>query len=134
MAHRDQIAERVLEAWALWNKGDHDNWIKLFHPDIVISDPVGAPLKHGMEAVEKSWEAGFSLEPWYVVPSRIIVCGNTAAFSACHTSTLEGRRVLVNDIEIWEMAEDLRVIGLTAFYDPPVGIPEYFLPADTTIA
>ena len=130
MPTREQIVDKVLEVWQLWNRADHDGWVKLFHPDIVIVDPVGAPPKHGLDAVETSWVAGFSLEPWYVVPSNIIVCGNTAAFGASHTSTLEGKRVLLNDIEIWEFADDGRVIGLTAYYEPFAGTPDYFQPSN----
>jgi hypothetical protein len=122
------VVDRVLEAWYRWNQGDHDGWIAIWHPDLVIDDPVGAPTKHGLEAAEKSWEAGFSQQPWFVVPSDIHVCGNVASFSASHLSVLEGRRVLLTDVEVWELADDGRFIRLSAYYEPLPGTPDYFLP------
>lgn len=100
----------------------------MWHPDAVIDDPVGAPTKYGLSAVEKSWEAGFSLEPWFVVPGAIHVCGNAGAFTASHLSILGGQRVLMTDIEIWELADDGRFIRVQAYYEPLPGTPDYFVP------
>jgi steroid delta-isomerase len=127
MLDRQQIVDTVLEGWNRWNLADHDGWLKLFHPDIVIDDPVGAPTKHGLEAAEKSWEAGFSLDPWFVVPGPVIVCGNKAAFTASHMSVLGGRPVMIQDVEIWEFADDGRISRVSAYYEPAAGTPDYFL-------
>ena len=130
MLPRQQVVDKVLEVWHHFNNGDHDRWIAMFHPDLVVHDPVGSPLKFGIEAAEKSWEAGFSLEPWTVVPGDIIVCGNIATFTASHMSTLNGIRVLLKDIEVWELADDGRFISVTAYYEPLEGTPDYFLPTE----
>ena len=103
----------------------------MWHPDAVIDDPVGAPTKYGLEAVEESWRAGFSQEPWFVVPGEIHVCGNAGAFTASHLSILGGKRVLMTDIEIWELADDGRFIRVQAYYEPLPGTPDYFLPTTT---
>jgi steroid delta-isomerase len=125
---RQQVVDAVIEAHHRWNIGDRAGWIAMWHPDAVIDDPVGAPTKYGLSAVEKSWEAGFSQEPWFVVPGEIHVCGNAAAFTASHLSILDGHRVLMTDIEIWELADDGRFIRVQAFYEPLPGTPDYFLP------
>src|SRR5207244_3731827 len=83
------VVDAVIEAHHRWNTGDRGGWIAMWHPDAVIDDPVGAPTKYGLSAVEKSWEAGFSQEPWFVVPGEIHVCGNAAAFTAWHLSILD---------------------------------------------
>ena len=127
---RNQVVETVLEMFHRWNTGDRDGWIAMWHPDCVIDDPVGAPTKRGLTAVEQGWEAGFSLEPWVIVPGPITVCGNTAAFTASHMSTLDGRRVVLHDIELWELADDGRFLRVQAYYEPLPGTPDYFLPAD----
>jgi steroid delta-isomerase len=102
----------------------------MWHPDAVIDDPVGAPTKHGLDAVAKSWDEGFSQDPWFVVPGEIHVCGNAAAFTASHLSILNGTRVLMTDIEIWELADDGRFIRVAAYYEPLAGTPDYFVPTD----
>jgi len=132
MLPRQQVEDAILEVWHRWNQGDHDGWTAMFHPDVVLDDPVGAPTKHGLEAVEQSWQAGFSLDPWFVVPGAIHVCGNVAAFSAVHLSVLNGQRVRLTDIEVWELADDGRFIRVSAYYEPFAGTPDYFVPkADT---
>ena len=128
MLPRQQVVDAIIEVHHRWNTQDREGWIAMWHPDAVIDDPVGAPTKHGLEAVEESWRAGFSQEPWYVVPGAIHVCGNAGAFTASHLSILDGKRVLMTDIEIWELAEDGRFIRVQAYYEPLPGTPDYFLP------
>ncbi len=125
---RQQVVDTVLEQLHRWNAGDREGWISLFHEDITIDDPVGVPTKRGIEAVHASWDAGFSLEPWLIVPGPIIVCGNAAAFSASHMSTLGGQRVVLQDIEVWELADDGRFVAVRAYYEPIAGTPDYFVP------
>jgi steroid delta-isomerase len=125
---RQQVVDTALELLHRWNTGDREGWISMFHEDVAIDDPVGVPTKHGMEAVHASWDAGFSLEPWLIVPGPIIVCGNAAVFSASHMSTLDGKRVVLQDIEVWELADDGRVIRVHAYYEPLTGTPDYFVP------
>jgi hypothetical protein len=125
---RQQVVDTVLELLHRWNTGDRDGWIAMWHEDCTIDDPVGAPTKHGLAAVHQSWDAGFSLEPWLIVPGPIIVCGNAAAFHASHMSTLGGQRVVLQDIEIWELADDGRFNRVRAYYEPFEGTPDYFVP------
>jgi steroid delta-isomerase len=130
MLPRQQVVDAVIEAHHRWNSRDREGWIAMWHPDAVIDDPVGAATKHGLDAVAKSWDEGFSQDPWFVVPGEIHVCGNAAAFTASHLSILDGRRVLMTDIEIWELADDGRFIRVAAYYEPLAGTPDYFLPTD----
>jgi steroid delta-isomerase len=129
---RQQVVDTVLELLHRWNTGDRDGWIAMWHEDCTIDDPVGAPTKHGLEAVHQSWDAGFSLEPWLIVPGPIIVCGNAAAFNASHMSTLGGQRVVLQDIEVWELTDDGRFNRVRAYYEPLPGTPDYFVPTAAT--
>ena len=57
--------------------------------------------------------------------------GTTIALGIMLLLILGGQRVLMTDIEIWELAEDGRFIRVQAYYEPLPGTPDYFLPTTT---
>lgn len=113
-----------------WNARDQAAWSALFADDVTFDDPVGAPTKHGHDAVRQSWER--SLTPgrsWHLVPTRIVVCGDEAAVLMRNEGDLDGRRVVVDSVEIWRVGADGRVTAVRSYFeaDPAVNDP-YFVP------
>ena len=111
-----------------WNARDQQQWSALFAEEVVFEDPVGAPPKHGLEAVRNSWER--SLTPgreWRLVPARIVACGSEAAVVMRNEGNLDGRSVLVESLEVWRVREDGLVVSVRAFFEPdPAVQSEYF--------
>ncbi len=111
-----------------WNTRDQQRWSALFADEVVFEDPVGAPPKHGREAVRDSWER--SLTPgreWRLVPARIVACGSEAAVVMRNEGNLEGRSVLVESLEVWRVREDGLVVSVRAFFEPdPAVQSDYF--------
>ena len=111
-----------------WNARDQQKWSALFADEVVFEDPVGAPPKHGLEAVRNSWER--SLTPgreWRLVPARIVACASEAAVVMRNEGNLEGRSVLVESLEVWRVREDGLVVSVRAFCEPdPAVQSDYF--------
>src|SRR5947209_7839160 len=111
-----------------WNARDQQSWSRLFAADVVFEDPVGAPPKHGAEAVRESWER--SLTPgreWHLVPTRIIACGGEAAVVMRNEGNLHGTSVVVETLEVWRVGDDGLVTSIRAFFEPdPEVQSEYF--------
>ncbi len=111
-----------------WNARDQRAWSALFADEVVFEDPVGAPPKHGRDAVRASWER--SLTPgreWRLVPARIIACGDEAAVLMRNEGNLHGRSVVVEGVEIWRVRGDGLVTSVRAFFEPdPAVQTDYF--------
>ncbi len=114
---------------ALWNARRQSEWEGLFAADVTFDDPVGAPTKHGRDAVRASWER--SLTPgreWRLVPTRIVVCGEEAAVVMRNEGTLHGRRVDVESVEIWKVDAAGLVTAVRAYFEPdPEVQSDYFI-------
>lgn len=122
-----------------WNDRDQAAWTALFAEDVTFDDPVGAPTKHGAQAVRDSWER--SLTPgrsWRLVPERIVVCADEAAVQMRNEGTFSpepgsnetgDRHVVVHSIEIWTVGADGRVGAVRAYFEPdPAVNTDYFVP------
>jgi steroid delta-isomerase len=125
----DQVRSAVERHCQLWNERRQPEWEALFADEVTFDDPVGAPTKHGREAVRSSWER--SLTPgreWRLVPTRIVVCADEAAVLMRNEGTLHGERVDVDSIEIWKVDDAGLVIAVRAYFqsDPDVQ-SDYFV-------
>jgi hypothetical protein len=111
-----------------WNARNQQLWSALFADEVVFEDPVGAPPKHGPEAVRGSWER--SLTPgreWRLVPERIFAAEYEAAVVMRNEGNLHGRSVLVESLEIWRVRDDGLVTSVRAFFEPdPTVQTDYF--------
>jgi steroid delta-isomerase len=123
------LARRAVERHCeYWNSRAQQAWSALFADEVVFEDPVGAPPKHGPEAVRESWER--SLTPgreWHLVATRIIACGSEAAVVMRNEGDLHGTSVVVETLEIWRVRDDGLVTSIRAFFEPdPQVQSDYF--------
>jgi ketosteroid isomerase-like protein len=113
-----------------WNERDRDAWTALFTDDVTFDDPVGAPTKHGRDAVRDSWERSLTTgRSWRLVPTRIIVCADEAAVLMRNEGDLSGEQVVVESVEIWKVGADGRVRAVRAYFEADATVhDDYFLP------
>ncbi|MEZ4352333.1 MAG: nuclear transport factor 2 family protein [Myxococcota bacterium] len=80
MPTRAQIENAIHNHFDAWNAGDRARWIANWHPDVVMEDPVGGPLKEGLGAVEKSWDHSFQTgHSWRLERIFTSICLDRAA-------------------------------------------------------
>lgn len=103
-----------------WNAVDRESWIRLFSLEVTFEDPVGAPVKRGMEAVHNSWDRSFRPgRRWYLRPRQIVEAGSEAAVVMHNEGHLEGQVVEVNGIEIFTVDDTGLIVGVRSFFDQP---------------
>ncbi len=110
----------VLSHCEYWNTRRRDEWMKLFSDAVVFEDPVGAPPKHGPEAIRNSWDR--SLTPgreWTLHPLRIVGTAREVAVQMHNKGVLDGREVEVHGIEIWKVDDRGLVVSVRAFFAQP---------------
>lgn len=115
-----------------WNSMDRDRWVALFSSDMVFEDPVGAPPKSGLDAVNKTWDRSFTPgRRWILHPRQVVAGGGGEAAVVMHNvGELGDKRVEVDSIEIFSVDDDGRIVRVRAFFDQPTEfeLAEWFTP------
>ena len=112
-----------------WNNMDRAKWVGLFSPRVVFEDPVGAPPKHGLEAVHNSWDRSFRPgRRWYLQPQHVVEAGTEAAVVMHNEGHLGEEIVQVHGIEIFTVDAAGLIISVRSFFDQPTefALDEYF--------
>lgn len=112
-----------------WNAMDRDRWVDLFSPTVVFEDPVGAPPKHGSDAVHNSWDRSFRPgRRWYLRPQHIVEAGLEAAVVMHNEGHLGEEIVHVHGIEIFTVDSAGLIVSVRSFFDQPTefALDEYF--------
>ncbi|MBM3828481.1 MAG: nuclear transport factor 2 family protein [Actinobacteria bacterium] len=110
---------------------NRDAWVALFSPAVTFEDPVGAPTKHGVEAVHNSWDRSFRPgRRWYLHPRQIVEAGFEAAVVMHNEGHLEDRVVEVRGIEIFTVDATGLIVSIRSFFDQPTefALDDYFTP------
>lgn len=123
MSTPEEMRARVLEHFELWNTG-HDEpsvferWLDLFTPDCSIEEPVGTPIRRGMQRV--GWANGHSadrrtrIEPVLVIASAN---GPEAASVARVVVESAGATLAFDYVGVWTFADDGRIASSRIFVD-----------------
>jgi len=112
-----------------WNAMDRGRWVDLFSPTVVFEDPVGAPPKHGSDAVHNSWDRSFRPgRRWYLRPQHIVEAGLEAAVVMHNEGHLGEEIVHVRGIEIFTVDGAGLIVSVRSFFDQPTefALDEYF--------
>lgn len=112
-----------------WNAMNRTSWVGLFSPMVVFEDPVGAPSKHGSDAVHNSWDRSFRPgRRWYLRPQHIVEAGLEAAVVMHNEGHLGENIVQVRGIEIFTVDDAGLIISVRSFFDQPTefALDEYF--------
>ena len=133
MPTRDQIESALRTHFEAWNAGDRTRWIANWHPDVVMMDPVCGPEKHGVAAVEKSWDQSFQTgHRWRLEPIFMSICEDQAAVHVRNHGEINGEKVELDSIEIYWIDDDAKVTRVQTYFSPPEGqtLDPFFMQKD----
>jgi hypothetical protein len=131
----EQIEKAMETHFSAWNRKDRETWIRNFAPDIALEDPVGGPEKRGREALEKSWDRSFQGgHDWKIEPLFQCICGSEAAHLVRSTGVIDGRRIVVEGVEVYTIDDAGRIARVRTWFRAPAGesLDPYFSPAGGT--
>jgi hypothetical protein len=123
--HDEEIRDVIEASYALWNANDRHGWLehwKSVTPGVhTLEDPIGTPPKIGWEILAEVWDRT-GRDRLHITAQRIIVCGNEGV-AVCHNEgTVQGRRVVIESVDLYQFSDD----GSThsrSFWQIPHGLP-----------
>lgn len=119
MATKDEIIALVDRYLEVFSEGDKGGYLALFAEDGTVEDPVGTDVHRGREAIAAFWDGVRGLSPVIELvptgPPR--VAGHEVAFPMQAISTIGDDRVVVDIIDVFDVAPDGRISSMRAFWD-----------------
>jgi ketosteroid isomerase-like protein len=114
------VRATVEEHFRRWAKEDREGWLSLFHPDVVIEDPIGQPPMRGMAGAATVYDRarGFTVAP-------VLIQAHSSEAAVVVTNVgLRGEFTIITTIEIWAVDDDGLVTGLRVFpFTTPIPFP-----------
>ena len=134
MSSRDRVETAVRTHFEAWNAADRSRWTSIWHPEVVMFDPVGGPEKRGSAAVEKMWDRAFQPgHSWQIEPVFMTVCDDQAAVYVRNRGNLEGQIVELESIEIYWVGSDGRIARVNSYFSVAEGqvLDPYWMNTDS---
>jgi ketosteroid isomerase-like protein len=117
----ERVRATVEEHFRRWAREDREAWLSLFHPDVVIEDPIGQPTMHGLAGAATVYDRARGLT---VAPVLIQVHASEAAILVTNVGDVRGEFTVITTIEIWTVNDDGLVTGLRVFpFTTPTPFP-----------
>ena len=119
MADSTQIRDTVNRYVAAFSAGDRVAWLGTFADDATLEDPVGSPVRTGMEAIGEFFDQMPSLADSITLTLNgpVIVCGPEAAFSFRAQSKVGESTFELDVIDVMTFGADARITAQRAFAD-----------------
>jgi hypothetical protein len=116
---QERVREAVSEHYRRWARHDRSGWLSLFHPDVLIDDPVGEPTLHGLAGAATVYDR---MPGWTIAPVILQVHTSEAAIVVTNVGDgPNGQLSIVHTIEIWTVDDDGLITGLRVYpYSMPV--------------
>jgi hypothetical protein len=119
----EQVESVVQSHFQFWNAGDKSQWTLIWHPEIIMLDPVGNPEKHGSSAIQDTWDRAFQPgHSWKLEPVFMSVCADQAAVHILNHGNLDGVIVELETIEIYWVGDDERIARLNTYFTVKEGM------------
>lgn len=118
MAEPDQIRETVARYVATF-KDDRAGWLALWSADATLEDPVGSPVRHGIDEIAEFYDQSqASADRVELRPDGpVIVLGHEASFRFFARPTLGGTPFSLPAIDVMTFDDDARITSQRAFVD-----------------
>ncbi len=117
MPTREQVETAVRTHFEAWNASDHSRWAPIWHPDLIMLDPVGGPEKRGASAIQNTWDRAFQPgHSWRLEPIFMTVCDDQAAVHVLNHGNLDGRIIELESIEIYWVGDDGRIARVNTYF------------------
>lgn len=118
MADPDAIRTTVEQYLARF-ADDREGWLALWVPDATMEDPVGSPVRHGIDAIAEFYDQSqASADRVELRPDGpVIVLGHEASFRFFARPTLGGTPFSLPAIDVMTFDDDARITSQRAFVD-----------------
>ncbi len=118
MTDADAIRSTV-EQYVARFSDDRDGWLALWAPDATMEDPVGSPVRHGVEAIAEFYDQSQASSDRVELrlDGPVIVLGSEASFRFHARPTLGGTTFSVPVIDVMTFDDQARITSQRAFVD-----------------
>jgi steroid delta-isomerase len=124
MADAEQIRATIQTYAERFSAGDREGWLALWADDATMDDPVGAPIKKGLDEIAAFYDESTSMaESIRLVPAGLMtVVGDEAAWTVEIRPTIGGTEYVMDVIEFMRFTDGPdgtpRIAEMRAFWDP----------------
>lgn len=118
MADPDAIRTTVEQYLARF-ADDREGWLALWAPDATMEDPVGSPVRHGIDAIAEFYDQSQASADRVELRADgpVIVLGHEASFRFFACPTLGGTPFSLPAIDVMTFDDDARITSQRAFVD-----------------
>lgn len=97
---------------------DSDAIVQLYAPDATVEDPIGAPLRNGIDAIRSFYEMSIGTGAKLTLDGPVRTAGNIAAFAFSVIATLDGARYLIEVIDLFRFDANGKIAEMRACWGP----------------
>lgn len=113
--HMVAVVHAYVEAFA---NEDSDAIAQLYAADATVEDPVGAPLRSGIEAIREFYEMSVGTGAKLTLNGPVRTAGNIAAFAFSVHVTLDGSPRRIDVIDTFNFDAHGKIVAMKAFWGP----------------
>ena len=99
-----------------FGKLDHEAVAGLFADDATVEDPIGTPLKNGMEEIRAFYEGAMQNKAQIERTGPIRINGNEAAFPFQARVNMPDGRLEIDVIDTMKFNDDGKIVQMRAFF------------------
>ncbi len=122
----EEIRATITNYCERFSAADRVGWLALFTDDATVEDPVGSPVRHGLDEIgaffDESHDAPDSIELKLNAPA--IVIGSEAWFAFTIRVNLAGSMFTLQAIDVMTFDDSARIKTQRAFVDHSTMVPE----------
>lgn len=97
---------------------DSDAIAQLYAADATVEDPIGTPLRCGIEAIRSFYEMSIGTGAKLTLEGPVRTAGDIAAFAFSVHLTLEGSPYRIDVIDTFKFGSSGKIAAMKAFWGP----------------
>jgi steroid delta-isomerase len=97
---------------------DSDAIAQLYAADATVEDPIGAPLRSGIEAIRDFYKMSVGTQAKLKLDGPVRTAGNIAAFAFSVHVTLAGAPCRIDVIDTFDFDANGKIAAMKAFWGP----------------
>jgi steroid Delta-isomerase len=91
---------------------------QLYAADATVEDPIGAPLRRGIEAIRDFYKMSVGTHAKLTLDGPVRTAGNIAAFAFSVHVTLDGMPCRIDVIDTFNFESNGKIAAMKAFWGP----------------
>jgi steroid Delta-isomerase len=116
-SHEQMVA--VVQAYVdAFANEDSDAIAQLYAADATVEDPIGAPLRSGIDAIHDFYRMSVGTGAKLTLDGPVRTAGNIAAFAFSVHVTLDGARCRIDVIDTFNFDLNGKIAAMKAFWGP----------------